>query len=85
MDPGAAIPKGVWYEVQRNRWRVKLFCDGKVYHRSYHKDYLEAVAVCQQARKKMIKPRPIVPIQEASLINQFLCQPLVGAGRVTGH
>jgi len=79
------IPKGVWYEVKRDRWRVKLFCDGVLFHRSYHREYDEALLEWQQAKRKMKKPRLIVPLAEASLINRFLCRPLPGSSRIRGH
>jgi hypothetical protein len=81
MDTNGVIPKGIWYEQKRNRWRVKLGCDGEIFHRSYHRDYAEALATWQQVKKRMIRPRPKLPLAEASLINKFICQPLVGAGR----
>jgi len=77
--------KGIWYEEKRDRWRVKLFCDGVLFHRSYHKLLADAIAAWTAAKKRMIKPRPIVPFQERSPINQFLCQPLPGDTRVQGH
>lgn len=74
-------PKGIWYEVKRDRWRVKLFLDGELFHRSYHREYDDALSAWQQAKKKMIRPRPIIPIKEASLANRFLCQPVIRIGR----
>jgi len=74
MDP---YPKGIWFETNRKRWRVKLFCDGQLFHRSYHREYDSALIAWKQAKKQMIIPRPTIPIAEASLINRFLCQPLV--------
>jgi len=71
------VPKGIWYEETRNRWRVKLFCDGELFHRSYHHTFNEALLVWRAEKKKMIVPRPVIPIQEASLVNKFLCQPRV--------
>ena len=81
MDLEGTCPKGIWFEKNRNRWRVKLFCDGILFHRSYHRSYNEALSAWRKAKKCMIIPRPVIPIAEASLINRFLCQPLVGAGR----
>ena len=79
------VPKGIWYEEARSRWRVKLFCDGELFHRSYHHSFNDALLAWKGAKRKMIRPSPVIPIQEASLINRFLCQPLVGASRVQGH
>ena len=81
METNDVYPKGIWYEQNRSRWRVKLFCDGVLFHRSYHRSYPDALSAWQNAKKHMIIPRPVIPIAEASLINKFLCQPLLGAGR----
>lgn len=78
-------PKGIWYEEKRDRWRVKLFCDGVLYHRSYHKKFEAAVLAWKAAKIGMAKPRAIIPLKERSPINQFLCQPLPGVSRVQGH
>lgn len=80
MEPA---PKGIWYEEKRGRWRVKLFWEGELFHRSYHHSYDEALSTWQDAKQRMKRPRIRIPIQEASLINRFLCQPLVGIGRGT--
>ncbi len=82
MEQTDDIPKGIWYEKERRRWRVKLVSEGVLLHRSYHKDYVNALEAWQDTKRKMVHPRPV---PEASLINQFLCRPLVGVGRVQGH
>jgi len=74
-------PKGIWFEINRNRWRVKLFCDGILFHRSYHKNYNDALIAWHKAKKQMVRPKPEVPIHLSSDINRFLCQPLLGAAR----
>jgi hypothetical protein len=77
MDTRIVVPKGVWYEKRRDRWRVKLFCDGVLFHRSYHRQFNDALAAWQSAKKQMIRPRPIVPLSESSIQNRFLCQPRI--------
>jgi len=72
-----SIP-GIWYEEKRDRWRVKLFCDGVLFHRSYHRNYNSAYNAWQTAKQKMVRPRPKLSIPESSDINRFLCQPLIG-------
>lgn len=79
------MPKGIWFEMNRDRWRVKLFCDGVLFHRSYHRDYPAALLAWQTAKKQMVRPKPDIPIHLSSDINKFLCRPLVGASRVQGH
>ena len=78
-------PKGIWYEEKRNRFRVKLADNGVLLCCSYHRSYEEALAAWQTVKRSIIRPRPQIPVQESSLVNQFLCQPLVGGGRVQGH
>ena len=85
MDVDGTIPVGIWYETKRTRWRVKLFCDGTLFHRSYHRVYEDALDAWKAAKKKMIKPRPKIPLAEASLLNRFICQPRVGSSRLQGH
>ncbi len=36
-----SLPKGIYFEPLRNRYRVRLYKAGRIIHRSYHKD-LEA-------------------------------------------
>jgi len=85
MVEDQGIPKGIWYEKARNRWRVKLCYDGELIHRSYHKEYEAAVEAWQGAKKSMVRPKPEVPIHLCSKINRFLCRPLPGASRVRGQ
>jgi hypothetical protein len=42
--------KGLWYETNRNRWRVRLYEGRRIKHLSYHYDHAEAVRVFQLAR-----------------------------------
>lgn len=77
MDLSEGIPKGIWYEKKRRRWRVKLVFEGVLLHRSYHKEYADALAAWVKTKKSMVRPRPLIPIPESSLINRYLCQPLV--------
>lgn len=82
MEQDGDIPKGIWYEKERDRWRVKLVADGILLHRSYHREYSDALVAWQDTKNNMVRPRPR---PEPSLINQFLCRPLVGSSRVQGH
>ncbi len=75
------IPKGIWYEKARDRWRVKLVHDGVLLHRNYYKTYELAYDAWLDTKKKMVRPKPLIPIPESSLINRFLCQPRYGASR----
>ena len=83
MDEGA--PKGIWYEKKRNRWRVKLACDGVLLCCTYHHSYAEALIAWKNIKRNMVRPKPDIPIHLSSDINRFLCLPLVGESRVQGH
>ncbi len=81
----AEKPKGIWFEKKRNRWRVKLVHEGVLLCCNYYRSYEEALIAWTSVKNSIVRPRPHIPIQEASLINQFLCRPLVGASRVQGQ
>ena len=83
MDLEGAIPQGIWYEESRNRWRVKLVQDKRLLHRGYYKTYDEALVVWKRVKQESRVRPMVIPIQEASLINKFLCQPLIRTGRVS--
>ena len=82
MEQSSNIPKGIWYEKERNRWRVKLVADGILLHRSYHREYSDALVAWTETKRNMVRPK-LRP--GPSLINQFLCRPLVGSSRVQGY
>lgn len=48
------MARGVWHEEKRNRWRVRLYYNGHVVHRSYHPDEEEAIEV-HAAAKDILK------------------------------
>lgn len=74
-NPAYDPPKGVWYEKARDRWRVKVIRDRVTVHQSYHKDYQVALSTWLQVQREI--KTTIIPVPRASLINKFLCQPLV--------
>jgi len=78
------VVQGIWHEKARNRWRVKVFKDGELYHRSYHHDYQAALVTWTEIHKEIVNPRAAsLRMQSNSVIDQFLRQPLPGAGEVT--
>jgi len=85
MEAAQDIPKGIWFEKKRNRWRVKLAYDGVLLCCSYHHSYEDALTAWKTVKQGMTRPKPDIPIHLSSDINKFLCQPLVGAGRIQGH
>jgi hypothetical protein len=79
MDDEA--PKGIWYEKKRNRWRVKLACDGVLLCCTYHHSYDAALDAWKETKRNMVRPKPDIPIPLSSDINIFLCLPRVGVSR----
>jgi hypothetical protein len=48
---------GVYYEEARGRWRVRLYKDGKVIHRSYHPTEEEAWNTWINAKRTQAQTR----------------------------
>jgi len=72
-----SIP-GIWHEVSRNRWRVKLCKDGEIYHRSYHRSFDEAFIVWKTAKRQAMCPlSEHIARQNLTPIARFLRQPLL--------
>jgi hypothetical protein len=72
---------GLWYEVARNRWRVKLCKDGEIYHRSYHRSYEVAYDTWKTAKKTVLQPPDVAVMasgQALTPIAKFLRQPPPG-------
>lgn len=56
--------KGVWYEQKRKRWRVRLYHNNEVVHRSYHRSEAEANAALDDARQKQVpKQRDLTSVE----------------------
>lgn len=71
--------QGIWFEKGRNRWRVKIFKDGKLFHRSYHYEYEAAFETWSKAKRQLTLPRSdLAELESISAISQFLRQPLPG-------
>jgi hypothetical protein len=70
-----ALP-GIWHEIPRNRWRVKLCKDGEVYHRSYHHTFDEALKAWTLAKQLVAQPMNATLAKQAmSPVAKFLRQP----------
>jgi len=55
------LPRGVYYEARRKRYRVRLYKGNRVVHRSYHKTAEDAVQTWTKARgtqQTVVVPRP---------------------------
>jgi hypothetical protein len=70
-----SIP-GIWHELPRNRWRVKLCKDGEIYHRSYHCDFESAYMAWFLAKQEAAQPASVLLARQTSTpIAKFLRQP----------
>jgi hypothetical protein len=61
--PTLRLPKGVFFEEERQRWRVRLYKEADVMHLSYHRtleDALETWLVAK-ARQKHSRRQHIIP------------------------
>lgn len=58
-------PTGIYFDKQRNRWRVRLYKQREVVHLSYHPNYQQALATWELAIKErtLYEPRKLIPIQ----------------------
>lgn len=45
-----SLPKGIYFEADRNRFRVRLYLQQQVVHRSYHRDLRDAIDALRRAR-----------------------------------
>ena len=57
----SATTKGIWFEENRNRYRVRLYKNGKVAHRSYHNTYEEAESALRDAMRTRHTAEPEQP------------------------
>ena len=54
----ADIPKGIYYEQSKKRWRVRLYKAGRVVYLGYFKEYPQAVEALRDAKKSQrLAPR----------------------------
>ena len=55
---------GIYYDRQRNRWRVRLYKQREVVHLSYHPNYQAAYTTWELALKERdhYHPRELIPI-----------------------
>ena len=57
-------PVGIYFDRQRNRWRVRLYKQRDVVHLSYHPTYKLAVDAWTVAieERKFYEPRDLTPL-----------------------
>lgn len=72
MELGLRLPRGVFFEESRSRYRVRLYFRQNVIWRTYHDDPAAAIVALKQARayrrsyaRQQPRPQPIVLPQTA--------------------
>lgn len=65
----AALPPGIWYEVERGRFRVRVYKGTHVFHLSYHQDVDDALSTWHEAHRSKYTVRETAHLhtQEAQL------------------
>ena len=61
MEQPPRLPRGIFFEATRNRYRVRLYYGSCVIWRSYHDNVTAALAALQQARahrRSHVRRRP---------------------------
>jgi hypothetical protein len=64
---GRRVPRGIFFEESRNRYRVRLYYCQQVVWRSYHPDLSEAeetLAVAKNYRRELVRERAKQPPPE---------------------
>lgn len=75
MNTQPRVP-GIWFEKNRNRWRVKIVRNKAILHRSYHSSYEEAYEVWLEVKKEIRQSTPLcIKGRELTVIERFLYQP----------
>lgn len=59
MHDKITLPRGLWYEAPRKRWRVRLYKKRHLCHLSYHASYEEAIEALSAARRN--RPKAELP------------------------
>ena len=74
-----SIPRGIWFEEKRKRYRVRLYLGPIVIYRSYHKDLATAIEAYTLA--KLYQSTATIPEQtlDESLSVENLIAQLSGA------
>lgn len=49
-EPTPTLPKGIWYDAPRKRWRVRLYEGKEIRHLSYHRSLDEAIQAYNVAK-----------------------------------
>lgn len=72
MEPANELPNGLYYEKARRRYRVRLYKNGEVIHRSYHRCYNRAVDTLCKAREAAERFVPTATKPKAPTLDNLL-------------
>jgi hypothetical protein len=63
------LPRGVWYDDERGRYRCRVYRNNNVYHLSYHDDAPEAIDTLKRVKEVIEAPTGSVDtlIEQVSL------------------
>jgi hypothetical protein len=54
--PTEKLPRGVWYDDERARYRCRVYRNNNVYHLSYHDEAIEAIATLKRVKEVIEAP-----------------------------
>jgi hypothetical protein len=62
IETATKLPRGVWFERNRNRYRVRIYKNKQVFHISYHRTLGEALSIFN--RIKNLPEHPVGALDE---------------------
>jgi hypothetical protein len=54
--PHEKLPRGVWYDAERGRFRCRIYRNNNVYHLSYHEDSADAITTLKRVKNIIEAP-----------------------------
>lgn len=66
------LPRGVFYDPNRKRYRVRISYDHQVIHLSYHKNLESALTIFQKVKAEKPKPVALPETTESDALVAFL-------------
>lgn len=67
-----SLPRGIYFEQERKRYRVRLYRRSHVVWRSYHFNLCEAIEALSSALEAQSSWQPSVEIKKPSLVPQTI-------------
>lgn len=61
MNQLVKLPRGIFYDSKRRRYRVRVHIKSKVVHLSYHRTYEEALEAFKEAKHQQFEVRRMPP------------------------